>query len=198
MSTRLWKDEDDKKALAHWAAPDSAVPSSIPVYLCITRNTDMGILHWVIAWEAFPANTLISPTTDAIGWKILEVRNPHEGNDKEFALRFSFRRKGSATVSKWDRVNLGHLDGETREALPLLGQAWIDRDMKIGGNCVTCVREMIQSMTRVSDEHQQHGKSAFPATVIEILEEEKRKDCEADPKFEEIHMIATTGHSRLG
>lgn len=93
----LWNDDEDAKMMAQEAAPDSAITWSIPVYLCITRNTNMGILHWVIAWEAFPADEPISITTPSNGWKVLEVRNPHQ-DSRVFALRFSFKANNNLTV----------------------------------------------------------------------------------------------------
>lgn len=79
--------------------------------------------------------------------------------------------------------------------LPQLGEMWVQLgEGRLAGNCVTCVSDLIKSMTRP-----RHGASPIlPSSAVQAVERAAREDCMMDPRFENVHMQATTGHPRLG
>lgn len=96
QSIMFWNPAVDDTTLRQVTAKDARIKEKLPIYLAVYRFN--GALHWSIVWHAYaPETTALSASTEHIGFKIMEVRNPST-NPREFKYRFSFKPRDSHTA----------------------------------------------------------------------------------------------------
>lgn len=150
-----------------------------PIYLAVTRNKSLKVLHWRIVWKAYNAQLA------QVGYKTLEVKHdgiPQAGSAQKFQFRFSFRPNESTSARAWDMFELGSLSAKHREDLAATAENW-DGD----GNCIACAKETVETMVDVSA----FGGEEAAKKALQELKNAKQKDIDAKlDLFKELHNSA--------
>lgn len=150
-----------------------------PIYLAVTRNKPMKVLHWRIVWKAYNAQLV------QVGYKTLEVKHdgkPPAGSAQKFQFRYSLRGSESTSARAWDLFELGSLSAEHRGILAATAENW-DGD----GNCIACAKETVETMVDVSA----FGGEEAAKKALRELQNAKNKDRDAKVDlFNELHNNA--------
>lgn len=149
------------------------------VFLAVTRNKTLKVLHWRIAWKAYTPQGVFS------GYKTLEVKHdgkPAAGSSQGFQFRFSLRAVGSTSAKTWDITELGKLSAEYRGSLVATAGSYDD-----SGNCIAFTKETIEQMVDAGA----FGNEVPGKRALQTLQQATRKDKEANvPTFNEYHNNA--------
>lgn len=171
-----FEERADEQVLAQY--PEKNRPETIKLVTSWDRDT--GVLHWRLAWNAYPPNS----ETPA-GHKVLEVKTASITGENTtqpvaFKFRYSFRSNDSKSTRTWRVYELGELGEEDRQTLVGFARTWGAEQ----GNCITCVREAIEKMVDLSAFG---DKAKF---VLLIIQGVINSETEVDERFAVTHRLA--------
>lgn len=121
--------------------------------------------HWALAWNAYKRNQ--EGVLEHCGWHMVDFQKETDAEDSLLAFRHQYKAIGCVTSHFWELTELQDgVSGDDRVVLLGFCEGW---DQTVGGNCITCVCNVIDEL--------QELRVLQPAAMT-ILRQARDKDLE--------------------
>ncbi|KAI0763054.1 hypothetical protein BD413DRAFT_616511 [Trametes elegans] len=124
---------------------DMDVGIALPVYLARITFQELRSFHWALVWGAYRKNTEDPSGMIPFGWHMVDVQAKTRGHNPKLVFRHQFKEPDSFTAASWTLTPLfpQPVSAENRRYIISWGETW---SSEVGGNCITCICEVIQEL----------------------------------------------------
>ncbi|KAI0631131.1 hypothetical protein C8Q77DRAFT_1159832 [Trametes polyzona] len=132
---------------------DRDVKEGLPVYLARITYEERGKLHWSIVWPAILKADAAGrgSANQQYGWHMFDIQQQNRsapgGANAPLAFRYQYKEPQSMTTRAWILHLLqNNVDVARRACIFAYAEGWLDTS--VGGNCITCICEVIKDLVK--------------------------------------------------